>query len=162
MTERASLVVTRNRAPPRRSKQAPDQPANEEISLSTAKEELARAIAELKELDQTMLQIDQDLNQTVDRLDDPSLDEWDRIEIEPTYDALIDRRSKASFDVLFATNRVIHFGTYLIGEWRETDLDNIARQLSQTDGLFARAHAEWPAVTEHPVWQRVYQEACPI
>lgn len=163
MTNRASLVLTRNRAPPiagaRPAKQS-EYPRS--ITSSNPTEEIAIAIAELQELDRTMTRIDHEITQIESKLGDPSLDEWDRMEIEPTLDALIDQQSKARFNLLFACNRVTHFGAYLIGEWREVDLDNIARHLSQTDGLFARVAQEWPGVLERPEWQRLYQEAAPF
>lgn len=162
MTERASLVVTRKRGPPRHRSGAPDQPSQTEISLSNPIEELAMAIAELQELDHTMTQTDQTITQIETKLADSSTDEWDAIELEPKRDALLEQRIHQSCSVLYAANRVTHLGAWLIGEWRETELDNMARQLSQTDGMFARVATEWPHVLEDPVWQRVYQEACPI
>lgn len=161
MNNRASLQLSagRNRAPPKQTQRAP-QPASIEITSSThAREEIERAIAEMKELDRTMRQIDQDIEE---RTNNPTTDEWDLIAIDRDLDQLSDQRSKASFSLLFAANRVAYFGAYLVGEWREVDLDNIARQLSQTDGLFGRLRVEWPGVLEHQVWQRIYGEAAPF
>jgi hypothetical protein len=160
MTERASIVLSRNRAPPRKPKQVPDNPAKEEISLSTAIEELAKAIADLDQLDVILEQIDGDIADMDDQI--ATADEWDRIELEPKLEQLLDARSHYSHDVLYAANRVTHAGAYLISEWRETDLDNIARQLSVEDGLFARVAVEWPHVLNDLVWQRVQREAVPF
>lgn len=124
--------------------------------------EVEQAIVELQELDQTMTEIDRHLDRIADKYADPRLDQWDVMELEREAEQLTDQQSKARFDLLFACNRVTHFGAYLIGEWREVDLDNIARQLSQTDGLFARVVEEWPGVPERPEWQRVYAEAVPF
>jgi hypothetical protein len=160
MTERASIVLTRNRAPPRRSQQVPVKPAKEEISLSTAIEELARAIADLDQLDVILEDLDGDIADMDNQI--AAGDEWDRIELEPKRDALRESRNHYRHDVLFAANRVTHLGAYLIGEWRETDLDNIARQLSVEDGLFGRVAVEWPHVLDDPVWQRIERERCPF
>lgn len=154
---RASIQIggSARRAPPQPTRQIrePDPPAN-------PIEEITNAIAELQRLDQRLRTIDQAITQQNELLADA--DEWDALTIERTIDDLNDKRSKVSFDVLFATNRVIHHGTYLVGEWRDIDLDNIARQLSQTDGLFSCVAQEWPGVSENQVWQRVYSEAVPF
>lgn len=161
MNDRASLIVTSNRAPPGRSKATKQLPISD-LSSENHLEELAKAIAELQELNRTMLQIDQSIDQHDRVFDDPHADPWDLIEAEQRIDPLLERRSKAKFDVALAANRVIFHGACLVDEWREHDFDNAARQFSQEDGLFARVEIEWPGIPSDPIWQRLRRESCPF
>jgi predicted transcriptional regulator len=162
MTERASIVLSRNRAPPRKPRQVPDQSAKEEISLSIAIEELAKAIAELQELDRTMITVDQQINQIEARIAQSSTDAWDAMALEEQLTNTIEQRNHLSCSVLYAANQITHLGKHLIDEWRDVDLDNAARQLSQADGLFSRVAVEWNHLEEDPIWQRFRGQACPF
>jgi hypothetical protein len=159
MTNRASLQLgTARRAPPQPARRRREPETS--ITSTDPIDEITNAIAELQRLDQQLRTIDQNINQQSGLLEDA--DEWDQLTTERTIDDLNDKRSRASFAVAYAANRVIHYGTYLVGEWRDIELDNIARRLSQTDGLFGCVKREWPGIPDDPIWQRVYGEAAPF
>ena len=160
MTRRASLVLDTGRSPPRRSARASIEPERMEFSLSDHTRELAAAIAEIAELDRTIMQIDREITDQTRILE--TADAWDAIDAEAAIAALTDRRSKASWAVMFAANRAIFHANRLIDAWRDVDVDNIARNLSQDGPVFTRLRAEWPAIGAAPAWQRMRGEACPF
>lgn len=162
MTDRASIQLVRGkRAPPSAPKQTTALPTMT-FSSTESVQELARAIAELQRLDCDLMRLDGLIDQHEHVLTKPDTDPWDLVDTDQKLDSLWDQRSKASWDVMQAANRVIHHGVLLIDEWRDVELDNIARQLSIDDGLFDRVAIEWPGIPEHPVWQRLEADACPF
>ena len=162
MTERASIQLARgNRGPPASAKQSRELPTMT-FSSTESVQEIARAIAELQRLDRDLMRLDASIDQHETVLTNPEIDPWDLVDTDQTLDGLWNQRSTASWNVMQAANRVIHHGALLIDDWRDVDLDNMARQLSACDGLFARVTAEWPGIPEHPVWQRFQGEAVPF
>jgi hypothetical protein len=118
------------------------------------------AIQEIKAIDSRLVEIEREVVRLGERLE--TADEWDELDLEVRLDAVLERWVMVTADLLMRANEITFAGRYLIAEWREVDLDNIARQLNQCDPVFSRVAVEWPHVLDDPVWQRVQREAVPF
>jgi hypothetical protein len=87
MNERASLQIeTSKRGPPKRAPAYRQQPIERTISLTDSEREIARAIAEIKRLDELMTTLDTRIDDYDERLSDPDQDGWDVIDIQNNRD----------------------------------------------------------------------------
>ena len=174
MTDRASLVLTTSKRGPPRHRHVPDapvggyhittaqQPAISDLSVLDHEREIARAIAELDELDKIMLQLEDDITKHQAILDDPSADAWDRIDAENHLTSLTERHTNLRYQVI---QRAVELGThggYLLGEWGDDELVTIGRHLSHLDGALPRVLATSPGIETMPAWRVLGREACPF
>jgi hypothetical protein len=163
MNERASLQIeTSKRGPPKRASVYRQQPIERTISLTDSEREIARAIAEIKRLDELMTTLETRIDDYDERLSDPDQDGWDVIDIQNNRDRMQGARNQASFDLMQAVNTVIFHGGLLIDAWHETKLENIGLQHSQCDPFYRRVQDEWPKVATDPVWQRFMNAGVPF
>jgi hypothetical protein len=160
MTERASLIQSRTRPTPRIYVHSGGHQALEILTTDHAVMLISMAIQEIKAIDSRLVEIEREVVRLGERLE--TADEWDELDLEVRLDAVLERWVMVTADLLMRANEITFAGRYLIAEWREVDLDNIARQLNQCDPVFSRVAVEWPHVLDDPVWQRVQREAVPF
>ena len=174
MNGRASLQLTTSKRGPPRLRHVPDapvggyhvttasQPMTSEVSVLEREKEIARAIAELDELDRIMLQIEHEIPLPQSVLDDPSSDGWDRLDAEKILDPLIDHYTDLSWRVRHRAEEISTHGAFLIGEWGDDELIRIGRHLSYMDGALPRVLAECPGIETTAAWQVLVAEGCPF
>ena len=173
MTDRASLVLNTKRGPPRH-RHVPDapvggyhittapQPAISDLSVLDHEREIAMALAELDELDEIMLKLEDDITGFQSLLDDPSTDAWDRIDAENHLTSLTERHTDLRYQVI---QRAVELGThggYLLGEWGDDEIVTIGRHLSHIDGALPRVLATSPGIESMPAWRMLAGEAVPF
>jgi hypothetical protein len=160
MTERASLIQSRTRSTPRTYVHSGGHQTLEILTTDHAVMLISMAVQEIRTIDSGLVEIEQEVMRIGERLE--TADEWDELDLEVRLDAVLERWVKVTADLLMRANEITFAGRYLIAEWREVDLDNIARQLHHHDPVFRRVAVEWPHVLDDPVWQRLQQEAVPF
>lgn len=173
MTDRASIQITASkRAPPKR-RHIPDRPVDgyhvttaeptiSDLSSENHVEEIARAIAEIEELDEMMLTLDETIVIYQNQLSDPLADPWDLLAIERAIEPLLEERHIARYQVIQCAGEIATHGAYLIGDWKDYELDWIGREMTQGEGVLARVFEECPGIETHPVWSRLEVAACPF
>lgn len=112
---------------------------------------IVTAFTAIGEIDFRLIDID-------DRLNDPTLDEWDAIDLEP----LTEDRDKYRSAVVNLAAMVVEHGNALIDGWKEHEIENVGRQHSIVSGALARVLTECPGIETHPVFQRLRREAVPF
>jgi hypothetical protein len=163
MTNSASIqLMPGQRGPPPKRQPVPVQTTFPLPSFNDSLKEIERAIAEIMELDRAMTSLETQINRQTDRLGDPSTDEWDRIAIQESIDALTFDNATNAGNLLMSVTAINYHGGQLIDGWRDAALDNIGLRFSQVDRLFTRVQQEWPGVAKHPVWQRLHGSAVPF
>lgn len=133
-----------------------------EYSVPYCVEQVRRAIAQMRQNDREMTEMEIEMELLIDKLEDPTTDKWDLDELNKTYDQMYSEHCTLWFSFPGLVRQVIKFGELLIAEWRDQDLDNIARRTNIAEGFYGRASQLAEFDSRHPVWQRVRCESVPF
>ncbi len=169
---RASIQITPGqRGPPASRSMEPSGPWHDlpywyvpepEYTVLYCAEQVRRAIAQMRQNDREMTSMEIEMERLIDQLEDPNTDKWDIDELNSRYDRVFSEHSTLWFSFRGLVQQVIKFGELLIAEWRDQDLDNIARRTNIAEGFYGRASQLAEFDSRHPVWQRVRCESVPF